>query len=50
MEVEVSALMSVADEALWNSAGLFTSTNELSRRTNRSLSTFETIVLALYLW
>jgi hypothetical protein len=34
MEAEVSALMSVADEALWNSVGLFTSTDELSRCTN----------------
>jgi len=34
MEAEVSALMSDADEALWNSAGLFTLTDELSKRSN----------------
>jgi hypothetical protein len=30
--------MSAADEAIWNNAGLFTSTDELTRRTNYSLS------------
>jgi hypothetical protein len=39
MEVEVNSLMGVADEALWHSEGLFTSTDELSRcvRINSSL-------------
>jgi hypothetical protein len=30
MEVEVSALMGAADKALWRSAGLFTSADELT--------------------
>jgi hypothetical protein len=34
MEAKVSALMIVTDKDPWNSAGLFTSTDELSRRTN----------------
>ena len=38
MEEDVKALMSVVDEALWNSAWLFSSTCDLSRRTNYSSS------------
>jgi hypothetical protein len=38
MEAEVSALMSAADEAIWNSAGLFSTSDELSKHTNLSLS------------
>jgi len=30
MERDVSALMSAANEALWNKEGLFTSTNEIA--------------------
>jgi hypothetical protein len=33
MEDEVSALMGVADEALWNKVGLFSSVDELSAGT-----------------
>jgi hypothetical protein len=38
MEAEVSALMSAADEVIWNCAGLFTTTDELSKHTTLHLS------------